>query len=75
MLEELESSATEDELVAEMAAQDHEGGVVHAQATVPQAVPGASAPRTRDHTRTDGLRLLRRRAAVQRMHHTAERLV
>ena len=69
-LEELETAATEDELAAEMAAAKAKNTtttvvVVHAQATVPQAVPGSSAPRARDHTRTFGLRLLWRVAAVE----------
>jgi transposase len=45
--------------------QNNEGGVVHAQAAVPQTVPGSSAPRTRDRAGTCGLQLLRRIAAVQ----------
>jgi transposase len=51
--------------------QDHEGGVVHPQAAVTPTVPRASAPRTGDRAGTDGVRLLRRRAAVQarRGHH------
>ena len=51
--------------------QDHEGGVVHPQAAVTPAVPGASASRAGDRAGTCGLRLLRRRAAVQarRGHH------
>ena len=53
-LEELETAATEDELAAEMAAAKTTttGGVVHAQAAVPQTVPGSSAPRTRDRAGT-----------------------
>src|ERR1700688_1829792 len=48
-LEELEASATEDELAAEMdAAKTTKVGVVHAHAAVPQPVPGSSAPRTPD---------------------------
>ena len=43
-LEELESSATKDELAAEMAAAK-EGGIVCPQAAVTPAVPGASASR------------------------------
>ena len=51
--------------------RNHEGGVVHAQAAVTQAVPGSSASRAGDHAGTCGLRLLWRRAAVQarRGHH------
>src|SRR5450432_532600 len=51
--------------------QNHEGGVVHAQAAVPQTVPGASGARAGDRAGTDGLQLLRRVAAVQagRGHH------
>jgi hypothetical protein len=58
-LEELESSATEDELA------------VHSQAAVPQTVPGASAAGAGDCAGTDGLQLLRRIATVQaeRGHH------
>jgi chromosome segregation ATPase len=62
-LEELETAATEDELAAEMAAtKNHEGGVVHAQAAVTSAVPGASAPRAGDRAGTCGVRLLLRPA-------------
>ena len=39
---------------------NHHRGVVHAQAAVPPAVPGSSAPRTGDRAGTCGLRLLRR---------------
>jgi hypothetical protein len=65
-LEELEASATEDELAAEMAAaKTTKSGVVHPQAAVAQTLPRPSAARTGNRAGTDGLRLLRRRAAVQ----------
>src|SRR5882672_7641583 len=61
-LEELEASATEDELAAEMAAARTANAITKVasfpQAAVAQTAPGASAPRTPDRSGTDGLRLL-----------------
>jgi hypothetical protein len=70
-LEELESSATEDELAAEMAAAKTTKVASFTQAAVTPAVPGASASRAGDRAGTCGVRLLWRRAAVQarRGHH------
>ena len=54
--EELESSATEDEIAAEIGGgQDHDGGGVYPQASRPQAVPGAPAARAGDRTGTDNV--------------------
>jgi len=69
-LEELETAANRGRTCrrngrGQSQADNHHRVVVYAQATVPQAVPGSSAPRARDHTRTFGLRLLWRVAAVE----------
>ena len=65
-LEELEGTATEDELAAgEAAARTTNVTAFHPQTACAQAVPRASAARARCCARTDLLRLLRRHAAVQ----------
>src|SRR3979490_3198669 len=65
-LEELESSATEDELAAEMAAaKTTKVASFTRKRPSRKPFPGPPAPRTRDHTRADGLRLLWRRTALQ----------
>ena len=65
-LEELEASATEDELAAERAAaRTTKVAAFTRQAASAQAVPRASAARARDRSRTDRLPLLRRRTPVE----------
>ena len=64
--EELESSATEDEIAAEMAvAKTTTVAAFTPQASRAQALPRASAARAGDRAGTDCLPLLRRRAAAQ----------
>ena len=71
-LEELEAAATEDELAAEMAAaKTTKVASFTRKRPSRKPFPRASAARTGDRAGTYGLRLLRRRAAVQarRGHH------
>jgi hypothetical protein len=71
-LEELESSATEDELAAEMAAaKTTKVASFTRKRPSRKPFPDHLPPRTPDRAGTDGLRLLRRGAAVQarRGHH------
>ncbi|WP_353013067.1 hypothetical protein [Mesorhizobium sp. M0977] len=62
--EELESTATEDEIAAGRG-PDHRGGALCAQTTGASAISRASAARTRGRARADRLSLLRRSSAAQ----------
>jgi hypothetical protein len=64
-LEDLEASATEDELAAEGGGPDHQCRGLHPQAPGAQAVPRAPAARARRRAAAGGLRLLRRHAPVE----------
>ena len=62
--EELEASATEDELAAEKAvAKNDDGRRIYAQASRAQYVPRPSSPRARGDRSADGMRMLRRAIA------------
>ena len=64
--EELEASATEDELAAEKAvARDDDGRRIYAQASRAQYVPRPSSSRARGDRPADGMRMLRRQSPAQ----------